>query len=461
MAAAEVPEQQPAEQVDPQQAPARRIFRSVYGIQFSHTELPGRQKPSNFDRKGFAELLISKHEEMFLHQHRGSAEPNRVMKVMVFRELHSNGQPNYYAAIAALRCYGFSTVKRALEIVGVYVSCSCTHTMYWSLVVYGAVPSQHKRLEEIDKYPYHSRGLTSIQELEDIPDGARKAEKERVRAFLGLPVVARGRSSSAVVGGGFGKEQLAELIREHGWRSRGEVTTGVRNLRATNSDPYRFLLQFGAKNTDDFVDWVWELEDGPAMEIDRMQKLQEHATSTPCVCNGAWRPAAQWLLQYQVLDSILFRQAILKALTLGRRKRVNVLIHGEPDAGKSFLLRPLIQMYKTFIRRGQHENYPLQGLLGAEICVLQDVRYETFGLPWDDWLAWGDNEELTIKLPRTHFKSSLAYKGTAPLFASMGDLMSYPPGEALRTGRRVDRENAQMRSRWHHVPFRAILLDDL
>ena len=81
------------------------------------------------------------------------------------------------------------------------------------------------------------------------------------------------------------------------------------------------------------------------------------------------------------MDSVLFSAAILRALRLGRQNRVNILIHGAGDGGKSFLLRPLGNIFRAFLRRGQCDWYPLQGIHEAQLCLLQDVRYETFGLP--------------------------------------------------------------------------------
>ena len=114
----------------------------------------------------------------------------------------------------------------------------------------------------------------------------------------------------------------------------------------------------------------------------------------------------------------------------------------------------------TFIRRGQNETFPLQGLPGSEICVLQDVRYESFGLPWDDWLTWGEAEDLMIRMPRNNFEESVQYTGTAPLFATMADLLKYPAAEAKSTGRDVEKENRQFRSRWEIIRFKESIPQD-
>jgi hypothetical protein len=111
------------------------------------------------------------------------------------------------------------------------------------------------------------------------------------------------------------------------------------------------------------------------------------------------------------------------------------------------------KVFNTFIRRGQKETFALQGLHGKEICLLQDVRYESFGLPWDDWLTWGEGEEITVRLPRGQYDESKKYDETAPLFATMVNPFSYPLKEARETGRSVERENKQFKSRWAIIKF--------
>jgi hypothetical protein len=95
----------------------------------------------------------------------------------------------------------------------------------------------------------------------------------------------------------------------------------------------------------------------------------------------------------------------------------------------------------------------LQGIHGKEVCILQDARFESFGLPWDDWLRWGESETVMVKMPRNTHKTSVPYTGTAPLFATMADLFSYPLDEAKKFGRSVEKENRQWRSRWRLVRF--------
>ena len=252
------------------------------------------------------------------------------------------------------------------------------------------------------------------------------------------------------------KEELADRIIENGWREQRAVTAAA--LQDKNEDPtfYNTLLHMGRKELHEFMSWVWDLHGLSLQEevaVDRIARLHEAAESGACTCDGKWIPAAEQVLQHQHLSSKDFRQAVLAALRLGRRKGINVLIIGKPDAGKSFALKPLGLIFKTFDASGQKETYSLQGLPGSEIALLQDVRYESFGLPWDDWLRWGEGERVKIRLPRNHFLESFVYKGTAPLFATMATPFHYPLDEARRTCRDIEYENQQFRSRWNTINF--------
>ena len=83
---------------DKQEAP-QDVQRRAYGIQFSDTKDPSRRRPNSFTRESFGCLLTKRHEEMFEERRSGSLPANQVLKVMVFRELHSNSEHNFYACV--------------------------------------------------------------------------------------------------------------------------------------------------------------------------------------------------------------------------------------------------------------------------------------------------------------------------------------------------------------------------
>ena len=433
-----------------QHAPQRK-FRRVYTVSFAHTTMSLARKPCDFTREEFALLLRKYHDEVFTLSARGAAQPNTVDKIMVFKELHADQQQHIYAIVMASRPYGPEPVRQRMRTAAkVHTSFGASHAFFWSAVVYGSVPSVHKAPQEMDPNPYHSLGLTLREELADFPKGARQCDKDRVRSHLGLPG-GDGRTRPAAT---FSKPDFADLVRTEGWRTQQDVMVAARTQRPVDPTLYNTMLHMGQKDLTSFLEWVWEMERaGQEIEGDRMAKLRSTAREGQCICAGKWKGAASRLMDIQGIDSVVFRAAVLRALKLGRKKTVNILILGEPDAGKSFLLKVLPEIFKAFVASGQSETFPLQGLHGSEICVLQDVRYESFGLAWDEWLRWGEGEAVKVRLPRNHFQESRVYTGTAPLFASMASPFRYPLGEARKFGRDVEYENKQFRSRWTTFTF--------
>jgi len=254
------------------QLPARNPWKMQYTIQWSHSTIPGRANPETMEKAEFGGKLITASAALGLE----------VEKVIVSREIHASGKPNYYAGIICAQQFAFAPLADFLrENYQIYASFGTTHAYFWSVVVYGGVPTEHKRLEELDPSPWHSQGLTVRQELEDIPRGARLGDKIRVRAFLGLP--APGGAPRGVGNTGRGgrpedampRHEFAELAVSKAWTSREQVTTGVRDLRATDPRPYNFLLALGANRTEELLEWIWELEGKAANgEGDRLEKLR-------------------------------------------------------------------------------------------------------------------------------------------------------------------------------------------
>ena len=440
----------------PPQAASVNKQRRAYSVQFSYSGLPGRRRPGEFTREAFGLLLFDVHAAAFRDRATPSVPVNAVAKVMVCQEVHANGEFNLYAGILCDRPYRSNDIQERLRAVRVYVSFGCDDVYFWPIVVYMGVPSVHKSEAEIDRQPWHSDGKTMREELADMPKGVRQSEKVRVRAYLGLAT-----ASTASKFKGLSPDEFAEMVRGHEWRSRDEVLGAARDTRASAPALYEHVLRMGRQRLDESLEWIWEMEGSAGeLDVDRLAKLLAVADTATCECGGRWTPAAERLLQLQGISSEKFRSVIVRALRWGRCKWVNPLIVGEPDSGKSFLIRPIAKIFKAFIRRGQKETFPLQGLHGSEVCVLQDIRYESFGLPWDDWLTWGEGEDIMVRLPRCTFAEGKMYKGRAPLLSTMADLFTYPIPEARQTGRSIERENYQFRERWAIVPFRHPVPED-
>ena len=260
-----------------------------------------------------------------------------------------SGCGHMYAAVLADRPYACEPIRKHLaDKHGVWITFGTSHAYFWGVVVYGAVPSVHKAAEEIDQEPYHSEGLTIREKLMDMPRGARVADKERVRNFLGVPAASsRSKSKSKLE-----KDELAEMIRTNGWRERQTMLAAAKEEKEGNPAFYSTLLHMGRKDLDELISWVWDLERKSLLEepkTDRIQKLCEVARDADCTCGGRWIPPSERVMEIQGLSSVDFRGLVVRALELGKRKGINVLVCGEPDAGKSFAFKPLGLIFKILV----------------------------------------------------------------------------------------------------------------
>ena len=66
-------------------------------------------------------------------------------------------------------------------------------------------------------------------------------------------------------------------------------------------------------------------------------------------CNKLWFTCAEEVLVNNKIHPILFASAIRELLIKGRGKFRNIIITGPASFGKTFLLKPLENIYKCFL----------------------------------------------------------------------------------------------------------------
>ena len=65
-------------------------------------------------------------------------------------------------------------------------------------------------------------------------------------------------------------------------------------------------------------------------------------------------------------------------------------------------MKPLVAIFgpDAFTRSVGKGNYPLQDIFDKKVCVLQDIRTETYKLSWDSLLVWWEGESFRVPLPQ-------------------------------------------------------------
>ena len=230
------------------------------------------------------------------------------------------------------------------------------------------------------------------------------------------------------------------------------VSSGIRNspddqhaaaklidhLKRTSNDLYAYAFKIRAQLPAFINDvWMWETvgDTLPSLAMTRMQRL-EQAAGQPCVCAGLWRHQAERIIQANALDPAALFTSVCCSLFQGRcpATKVLVLAGKRGGEGKPFLLGPLRAIYGAeFVQESpQPGNFPLLGLEGKTIALLDEWRFDQNVLLVSTQLLWLEGKLLPIPKPQNQAGASgyLMYRGTAPIFITT-------PADALEKMQRM------------------------
>ena len=456
---------------------------------WSHTDLPDRFSPCDMSKKDFGELLQSLWEDIFSMPNvpgRKRRKANRLLKVAVFQEKHgavfeeqdADGTIHYHFPMLAEWPWSWKYVAKRLREHGIYVHFSTSHTYYWTALMYLAVPSDvpdGKREADLDPEPWLCADHPSLRDaLEDIPRGARTCDKSRVRRFLGLVCPGSEHRDVALSDKQFNTNIVKKGLRNHtavlAWvQLKSEE---VQHMTAEERMELVGMEAYCLRNQADLarrIAFAWDLHSAP-----RTLALQEQtawqavlaARNSTCTCSGQWIPLTEQLLAMHVLwapptlcteapHSIAVRAALRRCLQEGCKKFTNVFIYGPKTSGKSHVAKAVAKIFqdRAFQRPVGQSNFPLQAIFGKKVCVLQDIRVDTFKLGFDALLVWWEGESFPVPLPQNRHDGDRTYTEAAPVIVTSGDKLRISAGEAKRLQVDPQKQNAMMDDRFVYFHF--------
>ena len=188
------------------------------------------------------------------------------------------------------------------------------------------------------------------------------------------------------------------------------------------TDLAEFILNKGPKKITELIQNTWDMQNA-ATEIERQNKTRmEILTNTlteDCVpgCNGDWLLCA---LQTLTLNKIVvddFKAAVVELISNGRGKYRNIMLVGPANCGKTFLLRPLCQIYQCFVSPAS-TTFAWVGAEEAEVLFLNDFRWSEKIIPWHDLLQLLEGEPIHLPAPKTHYAKDLILEKDTPIFCT-------------------------------------------
>ena len=215
-----------------------------------------------------------------------------------------------------------------------------------------------------------------------------------------------------------------------------------------------FLANTPERRYKELISKAWKIEGSRGtlqrQQTDRMGKIWI-AVNQQCIdrcgTTTVWLEMARTVLSNNNINEYVFAAGIRQLLENGREKGSNILITGPRDCAKTFLLRPLTKIFKCFTNPSSG-TYAFVGIQNKEVAFLNDLRYNTLMLPWQDFLNLLEGIEVHIPTPKTHYAEDIELESDIPFFATSIGPIQFNGRSSDPAG-----EDAMMATRWKEFKF--------
>lgn len=395
----------------------------VYWITFPHPtddaiQRLGLRPPTDFDRDGYSRMVVAGHK----------ACGHRVLETATFQEPHASGKPHLNCLVRASAQYRWKkTAEHIFNEYKVRVNFA-PHIKTWAEgIVYGRVASEHKPPEMLDQAPTQWAENGMPMSFEDVIP--RKWKQEGF--------IRRGQLTPF---------KFLELCREHTIRTEPEIWALATDLeKQGDKGLLAFLMENEAglllERARKAMDAKAEVE---RAKMTRLEIMKAYLAAGHCTCPHAGQcyDLMKDVLAKNGLDGV-FQKAVVETLVFGRQKMRNLCVLGASNQGKSFLLKPLLLIFKAYTRP-EGGTYQLEDIIGAELVFLNDFEFDESTkkwMPWQYFKNFLEGAKINVARPKNR-GGNMEFTKDAPVF------MTAPQEVALYRGKRRDEcETEQMNNR--------------
>ena len=124
------------------------------------------------------------------------------------------------------------------------------------------------------------------------------------------------------------------------------------------------------------------------------------------------------------------------------------MIVGPPGCAKTFLLKPLSLMDKTF-NKPANEKYAFGRAVDAEIIFLNNFQWDKETITWKNLLNLLEAEPLHIPTPKNHFKTDAVIIKDTPIFATGKSVITHKAAHNAQD----PMEDEMMAAHWNVYKF--------
>lgn len=254
--------------------------------------------------------------------------------------------------------------------------------------------------------------------------------------------------------------ELSEIISEKGIKTRTELLALAKEQQEQGkTDIAEFVVNRGPRVVAEVINTTLELNNAQG-DLERSQTsrldILRHAQEAECVagCNGLWFYCAHQILERNGIKKASFAKAVLDLLEKGRGKYRNIIIVGPANTGKTFMLNPLNEIFRTFSNPAS-TTFAWVGAELAECIFLNDFRWSPQVIPWHDFLLMLEGQTVHLPAPKTHYAKDLVFDNDTPIFSTGKHTMVY-----IKNGVIDERETEMMSVRWKVFYFNSQIAEE-
>lgn len=402
-----------------------RQVRSVYLITYSQANLEKFQT-----RESFARAVIKEFESSKV----------RVLQWVCCLENHKVNGVHYHLAIKMSSNKRWLPVKKRMtQEHGAVLHFSSAHQNYYSAWKY--VTKSDQQYQQSQDHP--DLTLTGSPQTSNASRRrvGRKRKQNQEKSH-------KGKKPERLT-----NPRVSEVILKKRIKTRTELYALAEGQRKEGKvELFNFIVNKNAKKVEELLTTTWEMHNAPK-DLSRSKKsrivILNDCLSEDCVegCYDEWYHAAIETLCRNEIQVEQFAGAVKTLLEKGRGKFRNILITGPANCGKTFVLKPLVQIYNAFVNPAS-STFAWVGAEQSEVMFLNDFRWSQQLIPWHDLLLLLEGECVHLPAPKTHFAADILLTKDTPIFSTSSKELQY-----VKNGMHCERETEMMAVRWKVFKF--------
>ena len=368
--------------------------RCVYLVTYSQADID--RVP---DRKTFSDMVKDAFEK--------SGAGNVVEKWCCSREEHADGNPHYHMAVKLKTQRRWLSVRNYLEDINdIKVNFSDGPSNYYEAWLYCSKSDQHILLcqnhPDFTTAPRTSAASSSKRQASRDKQSGSQSVKQRKRSFDAL--------------------DLSDIVLKNQIKTKTELLSFANRQKKDGKTDIALYVLNNISKAVKIVETTWEM-DSAVGNVERQCKTRmeiiHDALNEDCVvgCGGEWKRLAIETLRRNNICPTEFALAIKTALEKGRGKNQNILMVGPTNCGKTFLIKPLSEMYRAFSNPATG-SFAWIGVDDCEIIYLNDFRWTEKIISWQDFLRLLEGDKVHIPTPKTHFVQDIILHKDTPIFCT-------------------------------------------